>query len=274
MSDDDPVPALYREPIERFTAARDALAARLREDRPAEAAAVKALRKPTVPAWAVDQLATRDPQGLRQLLDAGAEVRAAQQAALSSGRNADRLRSATLERRAVVTRLTAVAEEVLRAAGRDPSGHLEPISATLEAASADPELGARVLTGTLDRPATAATGLGDVFGLRVAPEPEQRPTRSPSRLPTRRDPDASAAEIGRLRRDRDAAAKEARRTRDAAGTLAERSDAAEARLRELRDRQVQAEARALEAETSAARAQAALDRAVGPPGRTRRKRPS
>src|SRR5437870_3946050 len=116
MSDDDPVPALYREPIEGFIAARDALAARLREDRPA---------------GAVDQLATRDPHGLRQLLDAGAEVRAAQQAALSSGRNADRLRSATLERRAVVARLTAVAEEVLRAAGRDPSGHLEPISATL-----------------------------------------------------------------------------------------------------------------------------------------------
>jgi hypothetical protein len=261
MANDD-VAALYRQPIEGFIAARDALVAQLRERGHAEdAASVKALRKPTVPAWAIDQLAHLDPAGIAQLLDAGAEVRAAQQATLSSARSAERLRHATAERRTVIARLVSSAEDALRRSGREPASHTEAIASTLEAASVDPELGDRVRAGTLDRQASATSGFGDVFGLHVATGGE--PDAGAPRVPAKAEAKApSQAELGKLRRDRDAAAREAVRTQEAADTLAERVAAAEARLRELEARHGEARARAAQAETAAARARAAFDRAA------------
>src|SRR4249920_2034557 len=115
LKDDPDVRALFREPPETFIAARDALV-RSRKDvgDPAGAAAIKALRKPTVPAWALDQLADRDPDGVDALLESGAELRGAQQAALSSTKHANRLREATTARRAAVAGLLETAREVLR----------------------------------------------------------------------------------------------------------------------------------------------------------------
>ena len=169
MASDDDIGALYRESPEAFIAARDALVKRLRdEDRGEEAALVKALRKPTVPAWAVDQLAGLDPDGLEELLAAGATLRRAQREALSGG-NADALREATEARRSAVARLTRAAVDALRAAGRSEGPHVDEIAATLEAASIDPEAGERLRAGTLDRPLSAAAGFEDIVGLRSVP---------------------------------------------------------------------------------------------------------
>jgi hypothetical protein len=272
----DEMAALYREPIEGFIAARDALAARLRErGRAEEAAAVKALRKPTVPAWAVDQLAHRDPKGIGRLLDAGAEIRAAQQATLSSARSAERLRRATTERRTVIAGLVSSAGDALRRSGREPAGHTEAIASTLEAASVDPELGERLRAGTLDRQASTTSGFGDLFGLRLAPEPEERdepavpgPRGSKPAKAARGGPAPTPAQVGRLRRDRDAAAREALRTREAVDALAERVAAAESRLRELEERHREARTRAAQADTAAARARVAFDKAAARQDRT------
>jgi hypothetical protein len=276
----DDVAALYREPIDGFIPARDALAARLRErDRAEEAASVKALRKPTVPAWAVDQLAHQDPEGIGQLLDAGAEIRAAQQATLSSARSAERLRRATAERRTVIARLVSSASDGLRRSGREPASHTEAIASTLEAASVDPELGDRLRAGTLDHQASATSGFGDVFGLHLAPQPDEgdepgragRGRSEPAKV-RKGGPAHTPAQVGKLRRDRDAAAREADRTREAADALAERVGAAESRLRELEERHREARTRAARAETAAAHARAAFDKAAladrpAPPGR-------
>jgi hypothetical protein len=51
--DDPSVDRLYELPLDEFVAARDALAKERKDP------AVKKLRKPTVPAWAVNQLARR-----------------------------------------------------------------------------------------------------------------------------------------------------------------------------------------------------------------------
>ena len=169
MASDDDIGALYRESPEGFIAARDALVKRLRDEgRGQEATRVKALRKPTVPAWAVDQLAGLDPDGLDELLAAGATLRRAQREALSGG-NADALREATEARRSTVARLTRVAVDALRAAGRSEGPHVDEIAATLEAASIDPEAGERLRAGTLDRPLSAAAGFEDIVGLRSVP---------------------------------------------------------------------------------------------------------
>jgi hypothetical protein len=252
MVDTEDVRALYRQPPESFIAARDALAKTLREEgRTADAKEVKALRKPTVPAWAVNQLAAADPQGVEELLAAGADLRGAQQAALS-GRQPDRLRAAMDARRAAVGRLAKVAASVLEGAGRSVEPHADDIAATLEAASIDPEAGERVRAGVLERPLPAATGFADIVGLRAVPTPKD--TSSPARRTSASDAEeqravddgdraadavdmrlsALEAEVARLSRERDAAERRARRAGDDEARANERIAAAEERLETVR----------------------------------------
>ena len=59
---------LYGLPLDAFVPERDALAKRLRaEGRRDEAAEVKALRKPSVAAWAVNQAVRSQPRAARAL---------------------------------------------------------------------------------------------------------------------------------------------------------------------------------------------------------------
>jgi hypothetical protein len=271
--DDPDVLALFREPPERFIAARDALV-RARKDAgdPTGAAAIKALRKPTVPAWALDQLADRDPEGVEALLEAGAELRAAQQAALSSTKHAGRLREATTARRAAVAGLLDTTREVFRESGRSPDPHLEDISATLEAASANDEAAARLRSGTFERPMRDASSFGDVFGLHAVPdlEPEpEAPSKGRAPMPRAAPPvdDRSRradleAEANRLRRDRQAAERTARRTRETADRLAAEADAMRARLAVVEAKGDDAERTARAAEHDVAAAIEAHDRAL------------
>lgn len=242
---------LYREPLQGFVAARDAVVKDLRAaGRTEEAARVKALRKPSVPAWAMDQLADRDPKGVQELLDAGAEIRAAQQAALTSDRHADRLRDATAARRKVVDRLAALAADVLIEGGHSPTTHADAIRATLEAASIDPGDGERLLAGTLDR-AIESVGFGDMFGLHSVADAD---TAAPEPTAAEATESISKGELGRLRRDRDAAARKAEQARESANRLSDQVEAMQQRLEELGEKHAAAESRALELELEAKRA--------------------
>ncbi|MGH3666099.1 MAG: hypothetical protein ACRDU8_08450 [Egibacteraceae bacterium] len=85
----DPADALFDLPPGAFTAARDELVRRLRAEGDRQAAEqVRVLRRPTVAAWAVNQVARRAPERLRELLEAGDVVRRAQRRAVSGVRNA------------------------------------------------------------------------------------------------------------------------------------------------------------------------------------------
>jgi hypothetical protein len=118
----DDVDGLFKLPLAEFTAARNALASQLKKSgRSDEAAAVKALVKPSITAWAVNQLYWRHPGDFRKLTAAGERFRRAQAAQLA-GKDA-RLRETRADRRNAQSRLSALAEEVLREAGH---------SATLE----------------------------------------------------------------------------------------------------------------------------------------------
>jgi hypothetical protein len=249
---------LYREPPERFIGARDALERRLREaGRAGAAGSVKKLRKPTVSAWALDQLVERDPEGVEALLAAGGEVRSAQQAALSSPRGADRLREATASRREVVSRLARLAASILRDSGRSPDPHLDDIRVSLESASVDEEAGARLRAGTLEHPLREPSGFGNVFGLHSVAAGEEEATVPPGRAT---EESVSSAELRRLRRDLEVAERTARQARESAGMLAEQVSAAESRLKDLREKHAAAETRALEVELEAKRAEEALRR--------------
>src|SRR3954453_14926250 len=134
---DERVARLYGLPPEDFTAGRNTLAAELRaEGDNAGAAAVKALRKPTAAAWAVNKLVRAEPELVEALLGAGGELRQAHRQA-ASGRGAEQLRGAADAERAAVDRLMARARDVL---GEAPGATLaDAMRNTLHAASSDDE---------------------------------------------------------------------------------------------------------------------------------------
>jgi hypothetical protein len=257
----DEATALFREQPEAFVAARDVLVSRLRsEGRTEEAAVVKALRRPTAVVWALNQLSTRDPSGIQDLLSAGSELRAAQQATLSSsGAGADRLRSAGADRRAAVAQLARVAVDALEEAGRGV--RTEEVASALEAASVEEETGERLAAGTLERLPEPVAGFGDVFGLTAVPgDAQEEPTAGPSagRRSSAPSSDARAeaeAEVARFRRDRDAAARRAKKARETAKRLVVRVEGMRERLIAAEAVHAEADASARGAELDAARAE-------------------
>src|SRR5919206_3493156 len=123
---------LYGLPLEEFTLARNALAARLRKEGDADAAAeVRGLPRPSVSAWLVNQLARRERDGVRRLLDAGEALRRAQAAALGGG-SGDELREASAAERRLVRELTGRAGELAEEAGEPATRTtLDRVSTTL-----------------------------------------------------------------------------------------------------------------------------------------------
>jgi hypothetical protein len=141
---------LFGLPPEEFVAARDELARRLRREGDPEAAGrVKALRRPPLSAWAVNQLARSRQQALEGLLAAGERLRAAHQAALAGG-DAAELRAATRAEREAVAGLVSAALDRLREAGHPTTETTrDRIAATLHAAAASPEAADLVRHGRL-----------------------------------------------------------------------------------------------------------------------------
>jgi hypothetical protein len=157
-----------------FVAARDEAARRLKREGDAEAAArVKALRRPSLSAWAVNQLARERRADLARLLEAGERLRAAHEAAVS-GAGATELRVATRTERQAVAGLLEAAVEVLTAAGHPATDATrDRIAATLHAAAADPAAAEQVGRGRLthDLDPSGFGALPDWAAADVAAEP-------------------------------------------------------------------------------------------------------
>jgi hypothetical protein len=132
----DEIDALFALPLTEFIDGRNALAARMkREKRIDEAERVKALAKPPVSAWAVNQLYWKHREEFERLLAAGKRFRDAQTSQLT-GKTAD-VRGTQDERRDAVSSLARLAAAVLRDAGHNASPDIiRRIATTLEAMSA------------------------------------------------------------------------------------------------------------------------------------------
>jgi hypothetical protein len=128
------VDALFKLPLGEFTSARNALAARLKKaGQETEAAALKALRKPSVSAWVVNQLYWRHGDLFERLLEAGARLRQAQ-ATQQPGNLARELVHARQE---AVAALRDVAADIVQESGSGAARDLiRRIAASLEALSA------------------------------------------------------------------------------------------------------------------------------------------
>ncbi|MEP7304642.1 MAG: hypothetical protein ABJA98_03910 [Acidobacteriota bacterium] len=122
------IDSLYQGPPDQFVATRLALAKTLTRD---EARLVKQLPKPTVAAWAANQVYWRTRPVYDRAIKSGKKVRSAQIAALN-GRALD-LREVVDEHRAAVA--AAVAEASRLAAGMDAHPNTDELSRTFEALS-------------------------------------------------------------------------------------------------------------------------------------------
>ena len=142
---DDALDRLYGLPLAEFTPARDELARELRKAGQREAAdEAKALAKPSISAWTVNQLARTEPMQIRGLMTAGERLRNAQ-AGLLLGDDQDELQAAVKRQRDVVAALLESAEKILASASHPASpATLDRIRGTLTAAAVDEE-GARLV---------------------------------------------------------------------------------------------------------------------------------
>ena len=134
----DPVDELYGAPLDEFVSRRDALARSLRkEGKREEADGVKALRKPSVAAWAVNVLAREEREAVDELLAAGERLHAAH-AELLDGGDPGAVQEAASAERAAVEGLVAAARGVLADAGRPATdATLDRVRDTLHAAASD-----------------------------------------------------------------------------------------------------------------------------------------
>lgn len=255
---DAPIRELYAGPREAFVRERDALAKRRATAGDAEGAArVRALRKPTVPAWALDRLALEEREGVRELVELGGRLRAAQRRALSGG-DAEPLRAALEERRRRVAALARRTSEILGAAGIGPASHHDDVVSTLEAAAADEEAGAALLAGTLVTALRPPSAFGE-HGLRVLkgegrPKPREA---APAQQPAAEIDRAEAKEVEQALA---AARRRERSTADAVERAGRRLDELEAKRAEAREALKAAEAEHRGARVEARRLASALAR--------------
>lgn len=274
------IDGLYQVPLDRFTAERNALAAALKKAGDTAAAErVKALAKPSVTAWAVNQVWWAEPARVEALLAAGVAERAAH-LALAAGRAADLRAAGEARGRAVA----AVAEAALARLGGKKA--VAPdlqyrIAGTLEAlaSSGIPE-GERPGRLTRDHQSSGLEALSALAGLAGPPA---RPTlvarADSSSAPPAADRvvdesagrarAAAVARAGARVADLEAALAAVSATADAAGRheadTRQALDEATARRRELEARldearSAEAAARRELSSASAAASRAAMDR--------------
>lgn len=148
---------LYASPLDGFVAARAAAAKEVAGQDKALAAAVRALPKPSVAAWALNMLVRHRPDVTAQLGGLGERMRAAQESL-----DAAALRELGRERRTMLAAAVETARAVAREQGRSLSEAMATeIGESLRALTADQAAAGAVASGRLLKVLTA-DGVNDV----------------------------------------------------------------------------------------------------------------
>lgn len=264
---------LYRTDPSSFVARRGELAkALVAEGDRAGAKEVRAAKRPTVAAWALNQLRDRAPAAVDEAVEVAAAWSDAQ-AELRDGGAAD-VRSLAGRRRELVAALGRAARAVLRDADRSSAAIERQVTDTIDAAAASPEVARRLADGRFTT-AETATGLEGLFGGggpvdEVAAARRRRARRRAGTTPEPAGDEADEADEAEVAADEvaadEVAAAEQEARRAARAEAIEARDRAEARSRQAAtalaeaDERVGAAERALtEAEERLADARAARD---------------
>lgn len=248
---------LYGLPLDRFIPERGALAKTLRADeRRDEAADVAKLRKPSVAAWAVNQLVRTQGKAVKALFGAGDGLRAAQEKLLAGRGDGAALKAANERERAAVDGLVDTGRGLLSSEGHELSASIvERVADTLHAAALDPEARELVRAGRLEKELRhVGLGLGEgVFAAPPAPPKKGKAAAKPAKepktpapaepaKPAKRDPKAherakaQRAEAKRAETERAAARKAARVAEAEARRRGERASSALRAAEERRER--------------------------------------
>jgi hypothetical protein len=258
----DAVAELYAADPDGFTERRQELITSAREaGEPAAAKQIAALRKPTRSAWVVNRLVREDPEVRARLDEMSIDLRAA-----AGSADGAKIRELTTARSRLVDELTRQALQVSDLPA-PPAALREEVTATLDAAIADPQVAANL--GTLVRAAHwAGFGLDPMTSFPAgAPSPSAPKPSEPPTPPTP-TPAEAAAERDRRRQEKIQLAERALAEADrAAGSanLAEQDlentvRRLEAELADARERLAQARRQSYRAESRQRRANADLGR--------------
>jgi hypothetical protein len=181
---------LYALPPEEFTKTRNELVSELKKaGEREEAARVASLKKPTVAAWVVNQLARREKMNVRALLTAGERLRDAHADVLGGASPAVLEKARSAERQAIEALARSAAKLVEEQRGKAPSSLLDDVRDTLHAAAVDPALADEVRSGRLSHE-TQALG----FGFEAAPSGTGAGRPKTTKRPKPRDGRRRAAE--------------------------------------------------------------------------------
>jgi hypothetical protein len=201
---------LYGLPLDQFVASRDELARGLRKagDR-AAADGIKALRRPTVAAWALNQVQRGDRKTVGRLIAAGDRLREAQEQLLASGEPGS-LRDAAADERRLIEQLARAAEARLVEGGHPSTAATDTkVRATLRAVASDAEARELLQSGRLVRDYELSDlGLGGLAaGAAAAPRSPARkekapPEPAPKRAPEAPRPSKAAERAARVARER------------------------------------------------------------------------
>jgi hypothetical protein len=204
---EDEINALFELPLAEFTGARNALAARLKkEGRRDEAERVKLLAKPSVAAWAVNQLYWKHRPEFDELIATGKQFRPAQtKPAGKSG-----MRNSLDARREALVQLSDLATELLVDAGHSPAQDtIHRVITMLEALSAYALLADGPTPGRLtqDLEPPSFESLASLMSTGSASSPKPRKTAAADPRAAQK---AAADEARRLKESREAKIKAAK----------------------------------------------------------------
>jgi DNA repair exonuclease SbcCD ATPase subunit len=216
---DEAVQALYRAPLDQFVAERKRLSDELKASEPGSAKLFAKLPRPSVSAWATNQLWWRERDAFEELFETGERLRAGELEATAAHRKA-------------TNRLVTLAGDILRDAGHGAS------EATLRRVSAN--LGALAAQGGFepDQPGALRSdrdppGFGALEG---ASFPERAPDTEPAKAPKPALVASDAEERARAQAERKRVAEEQARLRaerkNAEGALRAATAVVETRGRE------------------------------------------
>jgi hypothetical protein len=183
MATDDRAAELYQLPLEEFTAARNALAKDTGD------ASIKKLEKPSLAAWAVNQLYWRERKLYDEVVKTSGQVRTAFQQVLA-GKAGDVKAAETFHKEAMRKAKDAIRRLLAESGSTASDAVMTPVTETLDALpTTDPP-------GRLTKP-LRRTGFEALQGVTIAAKPRPAPPKPDARKP-------AADESDKERRQREA----------------------------------------------------------------------
>lgn len=218
------------------------------------------LRKPSVAAWAVNQLVRTQQRDVDGLLKAGDALQRAQADLLAKRGDPSKLRKAAEAERAAVDRLLQKARGLLDSDGHELTPpRLEQVTETLHAAALDVDARASVRDGCLERELRRA-GIGS-SGAVGGQATRRRPAGTRKDAGTGRAPRPQEQDAAQERASRQERAAKERAAREAEATARRRLERASRQQRTAERRRERAAGELRDAEQELATARAMTDQA-------------